>query len=361
MDMPAMKAWLEGIEAKFGGIEELKARLQELEQKSVRRGDGGPPRAKSLGEQFVEAKGADLARIATERGRTSMEVKATITTSTANAAGSAGALIVPTRDLTVGMAQRRLTIRQLLNVKPVSGGSVEYAKQTGRTNNAAPVAEGESKPASDLQWALEQTPLRVIAHHVKASRQVLEDVPQLQSMIDVELRYGLALVEEAQLLSGDGTGQNLEGMIPQATAFSAPIVIPDLNKLDVIGLAILQTSLTNTQPDGVVIHPSDWWEMRLSKDSQGRYLLGDPQSSVPPNLFGLPVVTTEAMTADKFLVGAFGEQTLYDRWTARVEVGFVNDDFIKNLVTILGEERIGFAAKRPDALIYGDFGDALAA
>ena len=97
--------------------------------------------------------------------------------------------------------------------------------------------------------------------------------------------------------------------------------------------------------------------MRLTKDADGKYILGDPMASLQPSLFGLPVVLTQSMRVDEFLVGAFGAQTLYDRWTARVEVGFVDQDFTNNMVTILGEERIGFAAKRANALVRGDFGN----
>lgn len=63
------------------------------------------------------------------------------------------------------------------------------------------------------------------------------------------------------------------------------------------------------------------------------------------------------MAVDKVLVGAFklGAQ-VFDRWDARVEVGYVNDDFTKNLVTILAEERLALAVYRPEAFIYGDFG-----
>lgn len=355
------------FETKFAehGVEigGLKQQIDELIQRlaegggSSDRGASGP----SLGEQFVRAKAGELTALhGVSQGRVSMHIKATITSATTDAAGSAGGLIVPQRDNLVMLPKRRLTIRQLLTVVNVTSNAVEYPKVKVSTNNAAPVAEGAAKPESDLQITMETAPIRTIAHWMKASRQVLDDAPQLRSMIDTELLYGLALVEEAQLLTGDGTGQNLEGMIPQATAYSAPLSLADLNMIDVIGLAILQASLTNVTPDGIVIHPSDWWQMRTTKDANGKYILGDPGVPVTPSLFGLPVVPTEAMTSRKFLVGSYASQTLYDRWEARVETGYVNDDFTKNLTTILGEERVGFAAKMPNALIYGDFDTALA-
>lgn len=337
----------------------IKEQLAELEQKAARGGGGTPQRPDSWGQSFTKGRADELQRIASERGRTSLEIKATITSLTTDANGSAGDLVVPQRDQLLMMPKRRLTIRSLLNVVQVTSGSVEYPQQTGRVNNAGMVAEGAAKPASDLKFDLKSAPIRTIAHWVKASRQILDDAPQLRDLIDQELIYGLAVKEEEQLLSGDGTGQNLPGMIPLATAYAAPVLLSSLNQIDVIGLSILQASLTNVQPDGIVIHPSDWWAMRLAKGTDGKYLLGDPMTVVQPSLFGLPVVATEAMTVRKFLVGSFNSQTLYDRWAARVEVGFENDDFTKNLVTVLGEERVGFAAKRPEALIYGDFDVAL--
>ncbi|MCM2440565.1 phage major capsid protein [Agrobacterium vitis] len=349
---------LEKLGATNDELNGVKTQLFELEQKAGRASlGGGHYEPETWGAAFTKSRSAELQRLSSERGRTSFEIKATITSATTDANGSAGGLVIPHRDQLVMMPKRRLAIRNLLNVVQVSSGSVEYPEQTGRVNNAAMVAEGGLKPQSDLKFDMKTVPIRTIAHWMKASKQILEDSPQLRDFIDQELRYGLALVEEGQILYGDGTGQNLTGMVSRATGFAAPMVIADANEIDKIGLAILQASLTNTPPDGIVIHPSDWWRMRLTKDADGKYLLGDPQTAVQPSLFGLPVVTTEAMTADKFLVGSFQSQTLYDRWEARVEVGFENDDFTRNLVTILGEERIGLATKRPEALIYGDFGN----
>lgn len=342
-------------------LHDVKARLTEFEQKAVRSSfysSNGTYAPSTFGQCFTKERGDELYRISTERGRTSLEIKAAITSATSDASGSAGALVTPYREQLVAMPRQRLTIRNLMSVVQVDSGSIEYPEQVKRLNNAAPVAEGAAKPSSDLQFNLKPVPIRTIAHWTKASRQILEDAPQLSDFIDQELLYGLALAEEKQILSGDGAGQNLNGVIPQAAAFAPAIALATMTEIDKIGLAILQASLTNVPPDGIVIHPSDWWRMRLTKDADGKYILGDPMTQVQPSLFGLPVVTTESMTVDKFLVGSFQSQTIYDRWTARVEVGFENDDFTRNLVTILGEERIGLATKRPEALIYGDFGNA---
>ena len=259
---------------------------------------------------------------------------------------------------TAGMAKRILRIRDLLTVIPTTQGSVDYAKQTTRTNSAAPVAEAAQKPTSTYVWTQVNLPIRTIAHLAKLTRQALDDAPTLQAELNNEMEYGLGLAEETQLLSGDGTGQNLTGLIPSATAYAAPFEIDNATMIDMIGLAILQQGLTEFPTDGIVMNPTDWMRIRLLKDAQGKYLLGDPGEVVEPRLFGLPVVPTQAMQVDKFLIGGFKLQKLYDRMTPEVLIASENvDDFEHNLYTMRCEERIGLAIRQPGALIYGDFGN----
>jgi len=336
---------------------ELDARMLEIEQKMARGAHygGQPSKPKTWGEQFVDA--PELKSFANDHsrpGRFRMEVKATIT----SADTSGGALAPAQRDTLVTMPKRRMVIRNLLPTIGVSSGSVEYPKQTGRTNNADVVAEGAQKPESGYAFELVTTPIRTIAHWVPASRQILDDAPQLMGLIDTELRYGLELKEESELLYGDGTGQHLLGMVPQATPYVAPINVTSPNLIDIIGLAILQNALADLPADGIIMHPSDWMRMRLLKDADGNYILGAPGANVAPVLFGLPVIATPAMTVDKFLVGNFqAAATLYDRWAPRVEVSTEHADFFtRNLVAVLAEERIGLAVKETKALTYGDFG-----
>src|ERR1051325_10821333 len=207
----------------------LKGQFDEFEQKMARGGDHREA-AKSLGEQFVEGEGFksfEASGFSKGIGRADLHVKATITSATTDAAGSAGAAVAPTRlPGILELAQRRLTVRDLITPGQMDGNSLEYVRETGFTNNAAIVAEGQLKPSSDLKLDLVNTSAKVIAHWMKASRQILSDVAQLRSMIDQRLLYGLAYTEEQQLLNGDGTGQNLHGIIPQATAFAAPAGSP---------------------------------------------------------------------------------------------------------------------------------------
>lgn len=341
---------------KMNGLNE---QVAELQQKMDRVGGGDDAEHKSAGELFTsDERVKSFLGNEPSSGKVDVRIKATLTSLTTDAAGSVGDAIAPSRlPGILPLPQRRLTVRDLLSSGRMDGNALEYVKETGFVNNAAPVAEGAAKPSSDMKLDLVTTSAKVIAHWMKASKQVLSDISQLRSIIDQRLLYGLAYVEEAQLLNGDGTGQNLAGIIPQATAYSAPITLSSPTSIDMIRLMHLQAALAEYPSTGTVMHPSDWAWIETLKDTTGRYIIGNPQGGIAPTLWGLPVVATQAMTIDKVLVGAFqlGAQ-VFDRWDARVETGFVNDDFTKNLVTILAEERLALAVYRPEAFIYGDFG-----
>lgn len=336
--------------------------LAEVEQRLARAGNGGEEGQKSIGEQFVESEGfksfADSKFAKSARGA-DMKVKATLTSATTDAAGSIGAGINETRlSGIVALPQRRMTVRDLITQGRMDGNALEYVREKGFVNNAAPVAEGAAKPSSDMQLELITTSAKVIAHWMKASKQVLDDVAQLRSIIDQRLLYGLAYVEETQLLNGDGTGQNLLGIIPQAEDYAVPAGFTEptpVTSIDILRIAMLQAALAEYPATGHVLNPIDWAGIETTKDGEGRYIIGNPQGTAQPTMWGLPVVSTQAIAAGTFLTGAFrlGAQ-LFDRWDARVEVGYVNDDFTKNLVTILAEERLALAVYRPEAFVTGD-------
>lgn len=347
-------------------MNELVEQVAAVEQKMARGGDRRDRGAKSFGEQFVDSEGfkawQETGFSKNARGA-DLKIKATLTSATTDAAGSVGDAIAPTRLAGIQeLPQRRMTVRDLITPGQMGGNALEYVQETGFTNGAGMVAETDTKPSSDIKLDLKTTSAKVIAHWMKASKQVLEDIPQLRSMIDQRLNYGLELKEEGQILNGDGTGQNLLGIIPQATDYVAPITLDDVNIIDVLRLAMLQAALAEYPATGHVLNPTDWAYIETLKDTIGRYIIGNPQGATSPTLWRLPVVETQAIAPRKFLTGAFRQGAqVFDRWESRIEVGYVNDDFIKNLVTILGEERLALAVYRPEAFITGDFDAALGA
>lgn len=341
------------------GMNEIKARIDEIEQKAARQG-AGDDRQKSLGEQFIELEELQAMKSAPRANASaSLSVKADITSATTDAAGSAGAAIAPNRLPGVQeLPQRKLTVRNLLSPGSTDSPSILYVQETGFTNNAAMVAEGELKPQSDIKLADVNISTKVIAHWFRASKQILSDFAQIRSIIDQRLIYGLKLKEDDQLLNGDGTGENLHGIIPQATPYAVPTgtTLPaPVTGIDVLRIAMLQASLAEFPATGHVLNPIDWASIELLKDNDGRYIIGNPQGSLNPTLWNLPVVTTQSISYGKFLTGAFqlGAQ-IFDQWTSRIEVGFQNDDFTRNKVTILGEERLALAVYRPEAFVYGN-------
>ena len=331
--------------------------LMDIEQKMARKPGAGGGRIESWGQQVVDSDQVKmLADVKdTQPGRVRIEVR-----DITSAAASGGALTPPGRDTTVNrIAGRRALVRDLLTTINTSSGTVEYVDQTSRDNQAAPQVEGALKAESSYAFELKSTPIRTIAHWTKASVQVLDDAPQLMSIIDEELLYGLEIAEEDQLLFGGGTGATLDGLVTNATAYADLLSLAGPTMIDTVGTAMLQVSLVHYVPNGVIVNPADWMRMRLLKDADGKYLLGDPQSDAPLVLFGLPVVPTPAMTIDKFLVGDFrAAATLYDRQAASVQLSTEGgDNFVRYMVTIRAEERIGLALKNATALSYGDFGN----
>lgn len=337
---------------------EVKGLFTELEQRiaTEKKGMEGPTTA---GERFINDDGFKAFAAQTRpRGRSIVEVK-DISSLTTDAAGSVGALIQSDRrGMQVELPQRRMTVRALLAQGNTASNSIEYEKEKLFTNNAAPVAEGALKPQSELQFEDATATVRTIAHWMRASVQVLADTPALRSIIDQRLRFGLSYVEEQQLLNGSGTGQNLSGLVTNATAYAAPGSLTASSQIDIIRLMILQVALAEYPANGIVMNPIDMASIEMAKDGDGRYLIGNPQGTIDKRLWGLPVVETQAMTVDKALVGAFNlAAQIFDRQDATVEVSTEDqDNFVKNKVTIRAEERLALAIYRPQAIVYGDLG-----
>lgn len=334
---------------------ELQARLQEAEQKlvaSIEKGD--PAGVKTAGQLVVESEQFEGVN-SSLRGSRRFEVPRAAITSVP---GSGGDLVAPERRPgVIALPDKRLTIRDLVAPGRTGSNSIEYVRETGFVNNAKIVSEGGQKPYSDITFELDQAAVRTIAHLFKGSRQILDDAPALQSFIDARARYGLMLAEEVEILYGPGTGIHLHGIIPQAQAYSAPagVVVTGEQRIDRMRLALLQSELAEFPASGIVLNPIDWAAIELTKDAEGRYIIGAPQAGTEARLWNRPVVSTQAITQDEFLVGAFslGAQ-IFDRMLIEILISTENDkDFEKNMVSIRAEERLAFTVTRPEAFVTG--------
>lgn len=349
---------------------------------------------KSIGEMFLES--AEFKSLANGRNGANMvapwQVQASLTgynvKDVFSAMPTAGNVVRPEglqdfgavqRDPMVLPPMRTKRVRDLFPVRTTTASVIEYFRQLGFTtiqqggqnNSASTVAERSGsafgvKPQSSFAFIGEQAPVRTLAHWEAAHRNVLADEPQLRSIIDNELMYGLRLLEDNQILNGDGTGENLLGVLNtpniQEYAWSDGVASPVADtKADAIRRAATLSFLAYYEPSGVVLHPNDWEDIELTKDLEGQYLIAvSVAMGGQPRVWRMPVVDTPAMEEGTALVGAFGTGAqLYDREQASIRISEQHSDFfVRNAIVILAEQRLALAVKRPEAFVKLDFDNA---
>lgn len=262
----------------------------------------------------------------------------------------------------VAPAQRRFTIRDLFMAVPTTSNLIEFCRELAFTSNAGPQhdassptaqSEGAVKNESGMTFELATAPVVTLAHWIPASRQILSDAPLLQRYIEGRLLYGLKLEEEDELLNSSGANGELNGLVNQATAFTGGST--NQTALDTLAKAATQLAVTEHMATGFILNPVDWQAIVLSKDSQGRYLIGDPQQAAEPRLWGLPVAVTNTMGAGTFVcLDAPRAGFIADREDAVLRISESHADFfIRNLVALLCEERLTLVVERSAAIIYG--------
>ncbi len=262
-------------------------------------------------------------------------------------------------DPLIPLAHRTQRVRDLFPARPTTANLIDYFKVSGFTNAASVVPERVGgafglKPQSTLAWTVAQAAVRTIAHWEVAHRNVLADAPALQATINTELLYGLRLQEDYQILQGTGTGEDLLGILntPGIQTYSQSTVATD-KSADAVRRAATRVMLAYYEPTGVVVHPYDWEEIELDKDSQGRYLYSQVAIGTQKVLWRMPVVDTPAMPQHTALVGAFGlGAQLYDREQGSIRISESHADFfLRNAIVILAEERLALATKIPESFV----------
>jgi len=229
------------------------------------------------------------------------------------------------------------------------------------------VTAGSAKPQSDRDWVKTVVPITKIAHYYKVPEEYLMDIAWMQDEITGVGVEELLGVEDSLMLTASASSTQFAGLNQSfnSTAFSAPaslaLAIEAANNYDVLVAAWTQLRNLKSNATAVVLHPSDYAKLILTKDTTGSYVFGAPNQAIP-NLFGAPIVPHTAVTSDKYYLGDFSKVKVGVR--AGLSVRFFDqdqDDAIKNLVTIVIEERITMAADRADRIIYGDFSSDAAA
>lgn len=349
-----VKAEMEKLSTDYDGLYD---RIKEIEKKGVLINENAAD--SDIGAEFIKSDQYQ-ALVEGRQGQARMEMKTAII----NATGQNQPLVPADRSMgIIHEPNRMLRIRDVLAATGTNSNLIEYAKENVFTNNAGPQIGGSpeafenvTKPESGITFTLATEAVQTIAHWIPASKQVIADSAQLQGYISGRLTYGLKLKEETQLLSGTGANGQLNGLITQATAYTVQSP-QSTNEMDIIRDAIKQAQLSEYFPTNIVLNPQDWYDIDTRKVGAGddRYVVGDPREMSVPRLWGLPVILSNSITAGTFLLGAFDMGAeIKDRMQATVEVSRENsDNFVKNMITILAEERIALVVYRPAAFITG--------
>jgi HK97 family phage major capsid protein len=324
-----------------------------------------PTGGKTLGELFIASPaygdfkaryaGADgLIKASTkgiQSGQFTAEMKDLVTGGSATSAGAAvrNDMYAPITDL---IGERELTVDDLVSKGTTTSDTVEYVRVTGKTNNASPVVEASAasgtwgiKPESAMTLEVVSTTVKTIAHWIPITKRAASDAPQVRSLIDTFMRYGLDEALENEEMNVAGTGEHFEGI---ATAVTQTVGSSGTD-IDAIVDAIKTVRFTGRRrPDAVVFHPNDWYSTNflLAKDGvTGGYLVGDPRASVDQlnQLWGLKVVVSEAATENTATVGDFRFAMRWAREGVSISVSDSHSDFfVRNLLAILGERRDAF-------------------
>jgi HK97 family phage major capsid protein len=322
--------------------QEIQARVLELEQKAARRPNAaatGNERRGRLSEAAPELL-AGLQRSSSARVELAFSPKAGLSSGSVDGT----TYVVPTESLGP-VSTYHAPIARLINLmatQKVAGNKVafvriNYASGSPAGNQAAVVAERASKPESSVETELVEVDISTYAHWIDASKQVLDDVAELQSILDGILTGGLLDKVDAGIYSQ---------LVADATSFS-----PQSGEAigDSIARAAAQIAQVGGQNIIVTLNPGDYLSMQLAKaDSSGVYL------GVPASLASR-VVAVPAVASGKLLAFAPGSgATWADREGVNVQIGLKNDDFTKNIRTILAECRGATLVRDAQHVVYGD-------
>lgn len=341
-------------------VEEIALRVLELETKGV---------DKNVVETLETILDARKDELSAMKDKSGASVKFTLKAAGTMAESTNITGIIPQGEREAGITRtvrRQPYLLSLVNVGTIMSNLWEWVEQKNPDGGAAMTAEGAAKSQADFDLVLASASVKKVTAYIKVTKEMLDDVQLLRAEIDQELTELINLKIDDQILSGSGSGANLTGITTNATAWAAGAfanAVPSPTRADALRVAINQVRVAQFQPNYIVMHPTDVTAMELAKDSTGQYVLPPFTSTDGTVVSGIPVVANTGMTIDKFLVGDFTKSGVRFKEGLTINVGYENDDFTKNLVTILAEARLVHRVKSNHygAFVYGDFSDAITA
>lgn len=260
-------------------------------------------------------------------------------------------------------------LRDYFNFGTTTRDSVEWPIEESYTNGAGPVNSDAAavKADSSLEWDLQTLPVRDIAHYVRLHKNLMNDLPLLQSYLPNRLRDGLLREESRQILLGtnanleligiNGTNQAFDDAAFQAAIVQSGKALVDANFIDILGYAITQLRKSNYAVDRILISPEDMYTLMFSVNADGTYHMNTPLYQYVMQY----VAQSNYVAAGSFYVANLRRaSTIFARENVGVEFSYEDrDNFVKNLVTIRGEMREVLVTERPNGIVFGNFADAV--
>ncbi len=332
-------------------ITELQSRIEESDKRHTAGGPTfGPDPVTLLCKAIVSGK-ADLERT----GRLRFESKTLL--GETKALTSTG-LIAPAAMGSIGASGRAAYggVRASLRNVPITSGQVFRVKETVNGFESSPQTEASTKNESTTTLTGETLSVRTIATWIDVSRQALDDVEGLAEFLRASLAWANEKEVEEQLVSGDGTGQNLTGLATVAQAFDTTILSASngYEYPDVLAAAGVQLLEDGFAASHYLVSPRDWFLMETLKDSQGRYILGSPREAFQVALWGKQVIPSPAMTQGTFLAYDASQSVIRQRMEAVIDVSFEHaSHYTANLCCIRLEERLLLVTMHGDSAVYG--------
>lgn len=240
---------------------------------------------------------------------------------------------------------RRVRLLDIVQRGTADSNIISWVSQANKDGAAGQTAEGAAKNQIDFDLVVNTESLKKTTAYIKISEEMLTDISFIESEINNELMREILKAVETQVYSGDGTGNNLNGIVTQATAFAAgtfALAVDNANEADVLTVAANQIKLAeHDAPNYILMNPSDVTTLKLIKTSatDKRYVDRLAMIAGEMSLDGIPIIETTLVAQDKYLIGDFSKATVFDKGMVDIKVGYENDDFTKNLVTILAEWR----------------------
>ena len=343
----------EAFEKKMSDVNEALVRLKA----ATERGKDGELRIKSVEEQMREQlkgyivtdhkgnESLDLREACKNAPGNKLELKLVLARKEASAiaSGSLAPHYHQEVDPEISVAPRAESVlRRYANVSGINARTLVYAEYVSGEGDAAWVVEGAVKPLMDAELTEKTATAAKVAVSAKFTEETLSDLPAFVNEVQTEMIYKLGMKEEDGILNGTGASGQIKGVAADMPAFSLEsFTVTNANIFDAIVAAysqIVSTSGMAYRPNLILMNPLDYAQMQLSKDLNGQYLR--PFRYGDELIQGMRVETTTTLTQGNFIMGDFNYLNIRDVWGLTVTVGWENDDFTKNLVTVIAEKRL---------------------